>query len=46
MMYKENMVKMKKAARETTHFRFLALCISYSYTLSLCDPQALDGWER
>lgn len=46
MMYKENMVKMKKAARETTHFMFLALCISYSYTLSLCDPQALDGWER
>lgn len=46
LMCKENVVKMKKATRETTHFLFLALCLSYSYTLSLCDPQALDGWER
>lgn len=46
MMCLENMKKKKKkkegvgkkTTRETTHFMVLAHCISYSYSLSLCDP--------
>jgi len=38
--------KMKKSTREKTRFMFLAQHTSYSYSLSLCDPWALDGWER